>query len=46
LVPASPNHSFISFPELYDKLDNGSVSDFLDKLNSSDYEDLNGIDDR
>lgn len=43
-APPSPNHSFISFPELYDKNENGEVSSFFDKLQSNDFEDLSLVD--
>ena len=34
-IPPSPNHSYISFPELYDKHE--EVSQFLDKLQNGDF---------
>lgn len=39
LVPPSPNYSCLSFPELYEKESHHDVSDFLEKLQHSDYED-------
>lgn len=39
LIPSSPNYSCVSFPELYEKESQHEVSDFLEKLQQSDYED-------
>jgi hypothetical protein len=39
LIPPSPNYSCVSFPELYEKESQHDVSDFLEKLQHSDYED-------
>jgi hypothetical protein len=39
LIPLSPNYSCVSFPELYEKESHHDVSDFLEKLQHSDYED-------
>ncbi len=39
LIPPSPIYSCVSFPELYEKDSQHDVSDFLEKLQHSDYED-------